>query len=184
MSNDVITTRVETAHHEAGHAIAYMAHGLTFRYITLRPVRSSGALGMIRQWRPKLRDGQTMSVVLLAGLTAECLYRGLSDPELECGWIERDDVLAGVYLTLMEHRHFDEIAEADRVFPIQSLSAKIEKTTLLIDRAWSSVSALAQACLDSPRAITYPEALRAIGAENPEHAMEIIYAPSPVQVGA
>ena len=71
---------VAAAYHEAGHAVAYWAYGLRFRYVTIR-VRQNDNIAL---WRPRRIRPKESTFVASAGPIAELHHSGrhLDDDQL------------------------------------------------------------------------------------------------------
>lgn len=161
-----ITPRADVARHEAGHVVAYLAHGLSFRYVTLRP-RGSDALGLVKLDRPRVVDARILSEIALAGTVAELMVEDgfLDDPHVVAG-----DLVGGL---------FDHSADVRRYLapftnPIAEEEAVARRVAVLMDRSWDSVTAIAKAIDDSPSALSYRQVLATIGASTPEQAATIV----------
>ncbi len=149
--------RRHTAWHEAGHAAAYIASGLSFRYVTLAP-RSPDALGLVRLNRPRLTWPWVAAPIMLAGPLAEMAAMGRDDDP----WHEwnLNDALMGAAImarTLPAEQQYDEVNEARRLMGPESLGALIQMTTNLLEVHWPAVEAVARGLLASRRALTYRE---------------------------
>jgi hypothetical protein len=102
---DFVDSPEMTAHHEAGHAVAYAARGVAFRYATLRPrdPRSHGRVVSYSVLRSSAVDDLLISH---AGAVAETLWMATTWGIEYCG------VLAGGYHDYADiHRIYNEFPE-------------------------------------------------------------------------
>ena len=176
--------RVWTAYREAGHAIAYILEGLTFRYVTMRP--RGDALGKV-QVHPRLRDATSLAVATLAGPLAERAGLWAMDDEGSSfdRWLEtcsavggamadaqapenrRERIEGGLAMEfsspLLWARH-GEVVTAEEMLPrhIAKDDAVRWATATVLDN-WVCIDALAAVLLESRRAITYAECLAIVG---------------------
>lgn len=72
---------VDGAYHEAGHAIAYIARGLEFRYVSLRGADApAGDADGVVLWQPRAISRSDNALIAAAGPAAEIRYR--EDPAM------------------------------------------------------------------------------------------------------
>ena len=152
----VVPTRAAIAHHEAGHAIAYIRRGYNFRYVTLHP-RNAEELGLVRPWRPQPMRGTDHAQISAAGPLAELCYTTISSEDPEDFDIE--DLLSA-FLLQARWADLGTSAGADvdaykRVYRAGTDAWRHVAEQVAED--WPVVVAVAEALLDSPRALTYRE---------------------------
>lgn len=169
------STPEAVAHHEAGHAIAYLAWGLPIRYVTLRPRGIPGALGFVSPGRPgRVIDRQTDAWITLAGPVAELYYMTRAeDAELDGDdfdpWGDYDGRFGTHYL-FRRNTEYPEIQDAARTWPFIPVETLGEHLIDVVHHLWEPISRLAGALLASPRAVTGTEVYRLIGATSPRTA--------------
>jgi hypothetical protein len=151
-------TRAALAHHEAGHAVAYLIHDWPFRYITLRP-RARGVAGRVTIHRPRPIDRCVSAVITMAGPVCELAHMLMAADAGE--WGGPDDPLDYgvpiVYAALENDGRCDEIHVAtDLIHSDVADLAEVTASIMLL--RWRQVAALADALIASPRAITYAQA--------------------------
>jgi hypothetical protein len=144
-----------TAHHEAGHVVAYLAHHRRFRYVTIRP-RTAGITGWTAV-RPRRIDLNTGAVIAHAGPLAEGMYNlsTYQPGQLEEEGIEACDVETGAYLT-GGHGDMEAIDAASEAYGDGLFLEEIARE-LLTDR-WQQVVAIAE-CLVERSTLTYNDVL-------------------------
>ena len=156
--------REVTAFHEAGHAVAYIARGYGFRYVTIRP-RGPAHLGMVTLWRPRRIRAADSVEIAYAGAWAETHLTWPGPPE---GIMAPDDVMDDEGYTFSEHflarlafgggctdfarvRHLLDYWDV----PTVHMSYRLETH-------WPSITAIAEALLASPRALTFRQVLEVV----------------------
>jgi hypothetical protein len=147
--------RIVTAHHEAGHVIARLEAGLTFRYVTIR-AKGTDVWGRVQIDRPRAIGVRAFAVIAMAGPAAELLYgcRLDDDPTGPEAGVTLEDEAAAVGMGIYENSDHYEITQA-RAVPCQSFDLTISLTVDLLQARWADVTTVADALLASPRALTY-----------------------------
>lgn len=177
------TNRVQTAFHEAGHAVAYFAYGIPFRYITMRPRDVDTVAAVMPRPQPHARvTPVSTAIACLAGALAdqylhwlmEDAAKSLIDLELDIAavakrfgatlgekWIDEVGDPAGVLSVVClltptlysKHYEVQEVA-ATWTDPSAFLLQALE----VISGQWAAVAALADALLNRSKALPYAEA--------------------------
>jgi hypothetical protein len=166
---EIAANRVHAGHHEAGHAVAYLARGRTFRYATVRGRYNDGVV----LWRPRRITPWDQAFVAAAGPIAEWHHAGMA-------W--DDDRLAA---------ELDDAEDCDESMfgsePQDDLACFAEATAKYLPREmripvwrgcqyqvtgplWPAVRAVAAALIESPRALAWREVAAVAGAVLPELA--------------
>ncbi|MFD8495816.1 hypothetical protein [Amycolatopsis sp. NPDC059657] len=135
-----------TAWHEAGHAVSYLLHGRTPRYVTLRPRSPVGRTAM----RPHRSELSTVAVIAHAGPLAQARYTltMYNHDTLHLEGLTRDDLVLGAYL----HGGHDDMAiikTARQAYGLPARRSDPWSTTaeLLVDEHWPAIDRVARALL-------------------------------------
>lgn len=147
--------------HEAGHAVARLALGLPFRYVTIRRRGGLPGEGYVAVHTRRLvgMDAMRCGVSLAAGPEAERRHY------VDQGYAENADCL----LQMSGGCTDDDAALA--AFPDGTEQGLRQRATLLLAEYWPAVLALADRMLTDPATLTYGEARRIVGELScwPEH---------------
>lgn len=148
-----------TAHHEAGHAVAYLVHGRRFRYVTVRP-RAAGLSGRVVV-HPKPIDHWTRAIIAHAGPLAEGRHEVETRmAEFEAEGYTREDVIAGAYLA---GGHGDVEAIQQSVHALGLAADPFEDVaTRIVDANWQAVIDVAQALIKH-HTLTYADVVDLTG---------------------
>ncbi len=131
--------RERTAYHEAGHAVAYLVAGRTFRYVTIRP-RSAGITGQVYV-RPRRIDSIQLAVIAHCGPIAEgrFLLANTTEDEMEEGGMEPEDIIMSAYL---ENGRGDLETVRYALTNYGSCSDVVEEVaSAILDKQWGAVNA-------------------------------------------
>ncbi|MBF5083750.1 hypothetical protein [Quadrisphaera sp. INWT6] len=147
--------RLLTAHHEAGHAIAYLNLGYSFRYITLHP-RTPGTTGFVAVHRPRSMLIADSAAITLSGPLAEEAFRSV-----DIGEAPEDAAWAAAFAVSSadagSHREVDD--GRDMLVRLgMPVELAVDGMANTLARDWAAVEALAQALVMSPRRLDYREA--------------------------
>ncbi|HEV2347399.1 MAG TPA: hypothetical protein VGS97_25110 [Actinocrinis sp.] len=139
MADDEVDER--TAHHEAGHAVAYLASGLSIRYATIRA--RGGNHGRVAPPRRRRIGVTDAYVTACAGPVAEGLYLWHAADEDDRAGCEVNDFIMAAWLAggCGDMQVFD--GEREGVWDSWQDTTK----TMVVERYWPAVTAIAEALL-------------------------------------
>ena len=158
--------REVTAFHEAGHAVAFLSRGHGFRYVTIRP-RNRAYAGTVAINGPRRVRSEDAVEIAYAGAWAETR---LTWPGPAEGITRPDDVMDDEGLTFSDH-FLARLAFGGGCHDFQSVRHLLntwDVTTFhmssRLETYWPSITAIAEALLASPRALTFRQVLEVVEA--------------------
>ena len=152
---------IYTAHHEAGHATAYLHYGVRFKSVTIR-AGTPEHLGTV-EVVPEFRPGWVLGPITAAGPAAEVylsVLHQLADPD-EVDDESTEEALADgrfVAVALILGRSLD-VGHAELRRAVGLWEDSVNLAVELVQDHWEGVVALATALLDSPTDLTYEDCL-------------------------
>lgn len=143
-----------TAHHEAGHAVAYLFWGLAFESVTILSDDADDHLGMVRR-APTMTPDYMLGSITAAGPAAEIHLHGLHHPPEDPD--DDDEVIRRLVVSLTLRDNLETHAELREAVSISADALTVAAD--LVDARWPSIAALAEALLNR-ETLTYEECLK------------------------
>ncbi|WP_378735964.1 hypothetical protein [Nocardia brasiliensis] len=139
-----------SAHYTAAQAVAYIAHGVRFRFITLQPIGQPGVTSELAVDEPLAMAIETAAIISVAGPAAEAHYLTTA-----CGWRAAQ---------AWAHVVVSGAGDEDLVF--YDTADAIPRAQHFVDQRWTDITAVAHFLLTS-QTLTCKQVCAAIGSPMP-----------------